>query len=94
MKRTIYLLAILVLLASCTGGNKSGNTEQQTADTTAGNAYMQSTLAYLIDGELYFHSFDDNTKVKFKEESEPILNFVFDEESKTLYYSVERDSAM
>ena len=94
MKRTIYLLAILVLLASCTGGNKSGNTEQQTADTTAGNAYMQSTLAYLIDGELYFHSFDENTKVKFAEEPEPILNFVFDKEGETLYYSVERENML
>ena len=94
MNRTICFFLILLLFAACTDGNKSRNAEQQAADTALGKAYRQSTLAYLIDGELYFHSFDENTKVKFAEEPEPILNFVFDKEGETLYYSVERENML
>ena len=51
-------------------------------------------LAYLINGELFFHSFDDNQKVKFTEEPEAIFNFTFDPEGNIMYYSVERDSML
>lgn len=68
------------------------------ADTTAievtESAYMQSHLAYLVDGELYFHDVDDNKKTKFVEEPEAIFNFTFDTEGRTLYYNVERDGLL
>ena len=68
------------------------------ADTIMGKpadiAYTQCPLAYLVDGQLYFHSFDDNKKVKFVEESDTILNFTFNPEGNTLYYSVERDGSL
>lgn len=95
MKKTTYLFALLVIFAACTSGNpKDRNTKQQTAYTTTTNAYLQSTLIYLIDGELNFHNFEGKTKVKFAEEPESILNFVFDEKGKTLYYSVERNNTL
>ncbi|MDD2386707.1 MAG: membrane lipoprotein lipid attachment site-containing protein [Bacteroidales bacterium] len=99
MKKIIYLLVILAVLSACTSGNrKNGNNEEKMADTIAAEtidiAYMQCPLAYLIDGELYFHSFDEDQKVKFAEESEVIFNFTFDDEGKTLYYSVERDNSL
>ena len=102
MKKTIYFLSIFILLAGCTGGNqKTGNNEngdQQTVGTVTEEnvyiAYSQSPLAYLIEGVLYFHNFDTNEKVKFAEEPEPIINFVFDTEGNTLYYSVRRDSSL
>ena len=104
MNRTIYLLAILVTFAACTGGNqKNENAENQIADTTlaeviidepADIAYTQCSLAYLVDGELYFYNIDDNKKVKFAEESEAIFNFTFNPEGSIMYYSVERDSML
>lgn len=93
MIKSSCLIAILVIFAACTNGSqKDVNTKQQTVDTTTANAYLQASVAYLIDGELYFHDFEGNTKTKFVEESEPILNFVFDDEGETLYYSVERNN--
>ncbi len=92
------------MLTACSGGNHNGgNNETQAADTTAAEAtsenfsgidYTQFPLAYLIEGELYFHSLDENKKVKFIEESDAIFNFVFDSEGETLYYNVERDSTL
>lgn len=89
MKQTIYLFTLFALLSTC-NINTSNNDKQ----SDAACAYTDCSLAYLIDGELYFHNFEENTKTKFAEESEPILNFVFDEEGKTLYYSVERDGTL
>ena len=104
MKKTIYFLAIFIVLSACTGGKqKTGNNEQQTGDTTAAEAimekpadiaYTQCPLAYLVEGELFFHSLDDNRNVKFVEEPDTIFNFTFDTEGNTLYYSVERDSTL
>jgi hypothetical protein len=104
MKKTIYFLAIFAILSACREGNQeNGHNELQPADTTVAEvilekpadiAYTQCPLAYLIDGQLYFHSFDDNKKVKFVEESDTIFNFTFDAEGKTLYYSVERDGSL
>ena len=104
MKKTIYFLTIFVLLSACSGGNQeNGNNELQPADTTATEAilekpadiaYTQCPLAYLVDGQLYFHSFDDNKNVKFVEESDTIFNFTFNPEGDILYYSVERDSSL
>ena len=95
MRKTTCFLVSLVIFAACTNGNqKDGNNKQQTAYKTTANAYLQAPVAYLIDGELFFHDFERNTKIKFAEESEPILNFIFDEEGKTLYYSVERDNTL
>ncbi len=107
MKKTIYFLAIFAILSACSGSElKTGNNEQQTADKTAADltgintekptdiAYTQCPLAYLVHGELYFHSLDENKKVKFSEEPDAIFNFTFDTEGKTLYYSVERDSSL
>lgn len=92
------------MLSACTGGNRnSGNSELQSADTTmiettaeesADIAYTHCPLAYLVDGQLYFHSFDDNKKVKFVEESDTIFNFTFDTEGKVMYYSVERNGSL
>ena len=88
MNKTICFLAILTLLSACKGGEqKTTNNEQQTADTTATEAnmdkpadvnYTQCTLAYLVEGELYFYSLDANQKVKFVEEPDTIFNFTFD----------------
>ena len=104
MIRTIYFLAIIAILSACTGGEqKSANNELQPADTTATETnmekpaditYTQCPLAYLVDGQLYFHSFDEDKKVKFVEETEDILNFTFNPDENTLYYSVERDSLL
>ncbi|MDD4747916.1 MAG: hypothetical protein PHW19_11605 [Salinivirgaceae bacterium] len=104
MKQSIFLLATLVIFAACTGGNqKNKNTEKNTADTTLAEvitekpveiAYTQCPLAYLVNGELYFHSFDENKKVKFAEEPDAIFNFTFDPEGNIMYYSVERDSML
>ncbi|MDD3435434.1 MAG: hypothetical protein PHY76_03050 [Patescibacteria group bacterium] len=95
MKKSTCLIAILVIFVACTNGSqKNGNTKQQTDYTSTTNVYMQAPLAYLIDGELYFHNFEENTKTKFAEESEPILNFTFDEEGKVFYYSVERNNTL
>ena len=89
MKQTIYLFTLFALLSTC-NINTSNNDKQ----SDAACAYTDCSLAYLIDGELYFHNFEENTKTKFAEESEPILNFVFDEEGKVLYYSIERDGTL
>ncbi len=110
MKKTIYFLAILAILSACTGGKqKTGNNENkesQSADTISAEpienitkkpaevSYTQCALAYLVDGGLYFHSLDDNKKMKFVEEADAIFNFTFDAEGKTLYYCVERDSSL
>ncbi len=89
MKKIIYLLSLLTLLSAC--NNKTSSQDKQ---TNAVFAYTDCSLAYLIDGELYFHDFIRDEKVKFTEETEPILNFVFDEEGKTLYYSVGRNGTL
>ena len=95
MKKSTCLLAMLVIFAACTNGNKNdANTKQQRGYTTTANAYLKAPVVYLIDGELYFHDFEGNTKTKFAEESEPILNFVFDDEGETLYYNVERNNTL
>ena len=89
MKKTTCLLIVLVLLYAC--NNKSRNNLKQ---SNAEKTYTDCPLAYLIDEELYFHNLETNEKVKFTEETEPILNFVFDKEGKTLYYSVERNGTL
>ena len=104
MSKTIYSLAIFVMLSACVGGNQQNeNNEPQTADTTSAEALLekpadiackQCPFAYLVDGQLYFHSFDEDKKVKFSEEIEDILNFTFNPEGNTLYYSVERDGSL
>lgn len=107
MKKSIYSITILALLAACTGSNqKAGNNENnefQPANTIvvegyveklAEIAYSQCDLAYLIDGELIFHNIEEDKKVVFSEETEDILNFTFDPEGNTLYYNVERDSML
>ena len=107
MKRTIYFLAVLAIVSACNDGKKTTeNTEPQIANTTTTEltetttieavniAYMECPLAYLVNGELFFYSLDDNKNVKFVEESEPIFNFTFDTEGETLYYSVERDGSL
>ena len=104
MKKIIYFLASFAILSACTSGNQNNdNNELQPVDTTSAEAisenhatiaYTQCPLAYLVDGQLYFHSFDEDKKVKFLEETQPIFNFVFDAEGKTLYYSVERDNTL
>ena len=104
MKKTIYFLTVFAILSACVGGNQNnGNNEPQTIDTTAAEAilekhadisYTQCPLAYLVEGELYFYNFENNEKVKFVEESEPIFNFTFDSEGETLYYSVEREGSL
>ena len=97
-------------MSACTGGKQktdnNESNEQQPADSTMAVhpettmekrtdiSYTQCPLAYLIEGELYFHNFENNEKVKFIEESEPIFNFTFDTEGETLYYNVERDSTL
>ena len=72
MKRAIYIFAIPVLFAACTDGNqKKGNAENQAADTTLAAAimdepaeitYTQCPIAYLVDGELFFYSFEGRIK--------------------------------
>jgi hypothetical protein len=95
MRKTTCFLVSLVIFAACTNGNKNdANTKQQRGYTTTANAYLKAPVVYLIDGELYFHDFEGNTKTKFAEESEPILNFVFDDEGETLYYNVERNNTL
>ena len=104
MKKIVYFLAIFAILSACSEGNQeNGNNELQPADTAAAEvileepadiAYPQCPLAYLVGGQLYFHSFDDNKKVKFVEESDTIFNFTFNPEGNTLYYSVERDGSL
>ena len=89
MKKILYLLTLLTLLSACNNKTSSNNNQ-----TDAVYAYTDCPLAYLIDEELYFHNFETNEKVKFTEETEPILNFVFDKEGKTLYYSVERNGTL
>ena len=104
MKKTIYFLALFAILSACNSGNQNnGNNELQPADTTSAEAslekpaaiaYTQCPLAYLVDGQLYFHSLDEGKKVKFSEETDDILNFTFNPEGNILYYSVERDSSL
>ncbi len=107
MKETIYFSVILAVLSACSGSNqKNGNNELKASDTISAEpivtiadkpadiAYSQCPLTYLIEGQLYFHSLDDNQRVKFVEEPDVIFNFTFDTEGKTLYYSVERDSSL
>lgn len=82
-------------MSACNGGHqKEDKIEQKIADTLVVNAYMQSACAYLSDGELYFYNSDKDEKIKFEEESEYIYNLVFDEEGKTIYYSVECDTLL
>lgn len=98
MKQAIYLLVIYALFTACNSGNKeSGNNQHQKADTTLSESivenyadivYTECDLAYLIDGQLFFHNVDGNQKVKFTEEPDTIFNFTFDIEGKTMYYSV------
>lgn len=85
MKQTIHLLALLVLLLACNNKNKQSDTAY---------TYTDYSLAYLIDGKLYFHNFEENRKAKFEEETESILNFIFDKEGEALYCSVERDNTL
>ena len=102
MKKSACLFAILIIFVSCNRGNKkSENSQHQLANLSIVEAnekkdldipYTQCPIAYLVDGELFFHSINENKKVKFVEETQPIFNFVFDAEGKTLYYSVERDN--
>ena len=104
MNKSACLLAILVIFASCNSGNKkSENNQHQSTNLSieeaiekkdADIAYTQCPLAYLVEGELFFHSLDDNKNVKFVEEPVAILNFAFDSEGKTLFYSVKRDSSL
>ena len=104
MKKSVCLFAMLVIFAACNSGNKkSENNQHQSANISivediekkdAGIDYTQYPLAYLIEGVLYFHNFENNEKVKFVEEPEAIFNFTFDTEGKTLYYNVERDSSL
>ena len=100
MKKTACLFIIFVLLSACNNGNKeSGNNEHQTADTIAIEksvdiTYTECHLAYLIDGELYFHNVEENQRVKFTEEPQIIFNFTFDPEGKTMYYSIKHDSIL
>ena len=104
MKKIIYFLAIFAIISACGGGNQNnGNSELQSADTTmtettaekpADIAYTQCPLAYLVEGELFFHSLDDNKNVKFVEESDTIFNFTFGAEGTTLYYTVEREGTL
>ena len=62
MRKTTCFLVSLVIFAACTNGNqKDGNNKQQTAYKTTANAYLQAPVAYLIDGELFFHNFERNT---------------------------------
>lgn len=93
-----YLALSLVLFSACSGGKENANNERQVGDTIkeviSDIVYTQYPFAYLSDGELYFYSFEENKKVKFVEETEAILNFTFDAEGKTLYYSVERNSTL
>ena len=97
MNKKIYFLAIFALMSACIGckqkTDKNGNTET-TMEKRTDISYMQYPLAYLIEGVLYFHDFENSEKVKFIEEPDPILNFVFNAEGKTLYYSVERDNTL
>lgn len=104
MKKSACLFAMLVILASCNSGNtKSENNQHQSANLSIEEAiekkdaaidYTQYSLAYLIEGVLYFHNFENNEKVKFVEESDTIFNFTFDTEGKNLYYSVEREGTL
>jgi len=104
MKKSTCLFAMLVIFASCNSGiKKSENNQHQSANLSiveaiekkdADIAYLQCPLAYLIEDVLYFHDFENNEKVKFIEEPDPIFNFVFDADGKTLYYSVERDNTL
>lgn len=98
MKKIFYLALPLVLFSACSGGKENASNEQQTEDTIediiADIVYTQYPLAFLSDGELYFCSFEDDKKMKFVEETEPILNFTFDAEGKILYYNVERDNSL
>ncbi len=110
MKKTIYFLAIFALMSACTSGKQetgnNENNEQQPADSTiavhtettmekrSDISYTQCPLAYLVEGVLYFHNFENNEKVKFTEEPETIFNFTFNPEGSTLYYSVERDGSL
>ena len=103
MRKVIYFLAFYTLLIACSSNKESGDNQVKASDTTsteiiekdvADIAYTQCSLAYLSDSVLYFHNFEEEKSVEFVEESEPILNFVFDDEDKTLYYSVERDDTL
>ena len=90
--------AVLATLSGCSDGNQSLSNEPQATQATAQQPadirYTQYPLAYVQDGELFFHSAVDDKKVKFTEESAAIFNFTFDTAGKTLYYSVERGNTL
>ena len=103
MKKSACLFAMLVIFVSCNSGNKSENIQHQSANLSivdvigkkdADIAYTQCPIAYLVDGELFFHSINENKKVKFVEEPDAIYNFVFNDKGNKLYYSVERDNGL
>lgn len=99
MKKTIYLLISLFLFTTCNSDHQENGiiksqTEDESPQKVADILYTQYPLAFLCEGELFFYSFDDNTKVKFMEETEAILNFTFDSDGKMLYYNVVRDNSL
>ena len=101
MKNSMYSLLFLALFYTFNGCSKKAEIkEPETPITNKSVAdsvkieYTDCPVAYLVDGQLYFYSLEQKSKVKFAEESEPILNFVFDAEGKTLYYTVERDKTL
>lgn len=96
---TILLFwAALAILSGCSESTQNLSNEphaaQAPAHKTADIRYTQYPLAYVQEGELFFHSAVDDKKVKFVEESAAIFNFTFDTAGQTLYYSVERDNTL
>ena len=59
MKKIIYLLSLLTLLSAC--NNKTSSQDKQ---KNAVFAYIDCSLAYLIDGELHFHNFERDEKLR------------------------------
>lgn len=98
IKKAVHFLVIVFMLSACTDSNPKNDNSLQTMDAvtekTVGVTYTQFPLAYLVDGELFFHRVVDNKKVKFTEEPSAIFNFTFDTEGTTLYYSVERENTL
>lgn len=100
MKRTLLLTISLCLLIACE--NKA--TETKVNDTLSEDyssdedinqgEYSQYNIAYLIDGELYFHDIDNDERIKLEAETERIHNHAFDKKGKTLFYSVIRDKSL
>ncbi len=102
MKKTMCFLSILFIFASCNNANENKgdkNSEISSTDViieeTGENAYTNCQLAYRNNNdELYFYNTDEKRAVKFVEEEDIILNFVFDDSGEIFYYTVERDSAL